>query len=162
MNLKKIKDSQRPLVDHLISLLSDEYLAWYAYEINCPFIIGDNRPDVQEFIKTAAEDELHDHASALLKRLHELQAQVPVVIPTPCSWNEYAQCIPAQSPLTLVEFISARIQDEKAAIAHYQEVIPIAESLADYTTRDILKHNLADEEDHLTQLNDLLIDLTHQ
>ena len=48
---------------------------------------------------------------------------------------------------------------ETKAIQQYQQVIELAESLKDYTTRDILKKILADEEQHLSEINDFIKDI---
>lgn len=163
MNLKerkRVTDSTETLVLELNSLLAEEFQAWYQYFVVAPFIAGSERPNIQEFFIDTAKDELDDHATKLINRINELGASC--VLATPESWKEYAK---AGFMVANNDVASQLILNQKAemdAIAHYQQVIELAESIKDYTTKDILKKILADEEQHLSELNEFINDIKIQ
>lgn len=149
---RQIADTTLSLSYELNSLLAEEYLQWYQYAVVIPFLYGNDRTSVQEFFKTAAEDELNDHAVALINRMNELN--IDCSLKSPKDWFDYAKGDYIITDYHIEPQLLANQTTEQQAIAHYQEVISLCEHLEDYTTRDILKHNLADEEQHLSELND--------
>ena len=161
MNLKQTKKHRitdsATLIVELNSLLAEEFQAWYQYYIVAPFLHGCDRESVQEFFQEAADDELNDHASKLLNRLNELN-QDCTVIPTPDSWKLAATSKFGVAPMDVMSQLSLNVKAEQEAIEHYQKVIVLAEQLQDHTTYDMLKEILADEEQHLSELNDFLKD----
>lgn len=158
-NLCKVADSPLSLRDELISLLAEEFQAWYQYKIVIPYITGDSRPDVKEFFEEAADDELNDHAEQLMKRIAELDL-VNSILPTPESWALAARAKFQTAPLDITSQLQINLTAEEEAIAHYHEVINMAESLQDFVTADILKKILADENEHKHSLEKLIQDLT--
>lgn len=154
---QKISDSTETIIAELNSLLAEEFQAWYQYYIVAPFLVGNERASIQEFFNETAKDELDDHATKLINRINELNA--PCVLATPESWKEMAVSKFMTGDYDVINQLNLNRQAEIDAIAHYQRVIEIAETIKDYTTRDILKEILADEEQHLSELNDFLKDL---
>lgn len=158
LNPKRITDSTDTLIYELNSLLAEEFQAWYQYFITAQYLFGNERTNIKEFFEEAADDELNDHAKKIINRLNELGVDCQLV--SPLTWSEYAKSKFVTADLSVKSQLEINKQSELEAIVHYQEVIEIAESLKDYTTRDILKKILADEEEHLSDLNDFIKDLT--
>lgn len=153
---QKIADSSG-LADELNSLLAEEFQAWYQYFIVQPFLVGNNRVEVQQFFEKAANDELLDHAKTLMNRMSELGCEC--TLKTPDSWKDYSELSIQAGSYGVEEQISLNKKLEIGAIEHYQRVIELAESLGDTTTIDILKKIKADEEQHLSVLNKFIKDV---
>ena len=168
MNLKNVKEqlpgqvkigdeAQATIIVELNSLLAEEFQAWYQYFIVAPFLVGDMRPEIQEFFIKTADDELNDHAQLLINRINELNGEC--LLKTPESWKQFAYADFLLAGLDVNSQLAINGEAEIKAIQHYQQVIELAESLKDYTTRDILKKILADEEQHLSEINDFIKDI---
>lgn len=168
MNLKNVKEqlpgqvkigdeAQATIIVELNSLLAEEFQAWYQYFIVAPFLVGDMRPEIQEFFIKTADDELNDHAQLLINRINELNGEC--LLKTPESWKHLADIDFLLAGLDVKSQLVINGEAETKAIQHYQQAIELAESLKDYTTRDILKKILADEEQHLSEINDFIKDI---
>lgn len=157
VSLKRISDSNDDLIYELNSLLAEEFQAWYQYYITYQFLVGNERTSVAEFFEETADDELNDHANSLIKRINELGSECLLL--TPDTWKEYSEAKFLTSDLSVGSQLEINKTAEESAIEHYQRVIELAESLKDYTTRDILKKILADEEEHLSEINDFINDI---
>lgn len=156
----KIADSEFiSLEGELNSLLAEEYQAWYQYWSVFQFLAGNERQSVQDKLIELGKDELDDHAAKLLNRISELN--MTCYLQTPESWKEYAKSefkVP-NNIHNIPEILSLNLNSELEAINHYQEVIDKALELKDYTTADLLKEILADEEEHRSVLQDFINDI---
>lgn len=147
------------LIQHLIKAVAEEVQAWYMYIAPAKFVTGLMSPDVAELFVKNGEDELNDHYDKLLKRLEQLGADVSPIMDlynlqnlTP---NKF---ITPQKPYDVIALLKDNIQAEQQAIATYTAIIQETEG-QDYVTCDIAKEILADEVEHLTDLESLLADL---
>lgn len=151
-----------PIQDLLIRAMADEIIAWWQYNSIREFLVGPEGEDVRRAFDKYGVDELMDHLNSILKRLNELGA-------TP----DRFYCLPSllgcatepQKPYagTAVGFnLTNNIKSEITAIRVYQELVQLAEEYQDYVTRDLAKHILSDEQEHLTELCDLYANVTGQ
>ena len=155
---QRISDAERSLEWELNSLLAEEYQAWYQYWSVYQFLRGKERSSIQLKFKEFALDELTDHAEKLLNRINELNFNCH--LSTPESWKDYAQSkFETVQTNDIRSFLALNVQSETDAIIHYRQVIGIADSINDVTTSELLKDILADEEEHLSDLQDFLNDL---
>lgn len=155
---KKIKDdlyiqveSQVTMEYWLNRLLADEFTAWYQYYIVEKFLLGDERPHIQETFKTNADDELNDHADKLLKRIHDLGYSTSWLT-TPKAWDEYATAAFVNPGISIDGALAMMVKAEETAIAAYSQAIVFAEQVGDVVSRDLFKNNLADEQEHMANL----------
>lgn len=150
----------------LVKKLSNAYLeeigAFYNYFTVIPFLCGQDRVNIQKFYEDAAKDELYDHAAWLLKRISELGGD-PVEVVNIANLNK-AQHIPNIPYVNSETFqidvfisIADNIQAEKDAIETYRDIEEYTRSI-DIVTNDKIKHILADEVEHLQELEDFACD----
>ena len=128
------------LISQLNAALSEEWLAYYQYWVGALVVEGAMRADVQGEFEEHAEEERR-HAQLLADRIIELEG-VPVLDPK--KWFELARCKYDAS--------------ERCAILRYQEIADFTNG-KDFTTCDIAKHILAEEEEHEQDLQDYLTDI---
>lgn len=150
-------NSGSDIVTELNSLLAEEFIAWYQYYVVIPFLSGPERESVANKFKELADDELEDHATKLINRLNELGYSCALT--TPDTWKDYAKMKASTAELRVDAQLALNIAAEEAAINHYTEVYNLATSLGDIVTADLLKEILADEQNHLSELNDFMKDL---
>lgn len=150
-------DKNDILLQELNSLYAEEIQAWYQYFVVKDFLVGNERDSVQKSFEVLADDELNDHAVKLLKRINELGGEVYAT--TLDSISEFALSEFKTSNIDVESQLGINIEAEEEAIEHYKEVIELAEDNQDYTTSELLKEILADEEEHLTELQEYLNDI---
>lgn len=150
-------DKNEILLQELNSLYAEEIQAWYQYFVVKDFLVGNERASVQKSFEVLADDELNDHAVKLLKRINELGGEVYAT--TLSSISEFALSEFKTSNIDVESQLGINIEAEEEAIEHYKEVIELAEDIQDYTTYELLKEILADEEEHLTELQEYLNDI---
>ena len=153
---------ESPIVHEIKSLYCEEINAFYQYWIVKEYLVGRERPSIAKKYEEYAMDELTDHAAKLLKRLSELNADMADMLNLYAN-NERAEAkyiLPAATFDTLTS-VQQNIQAEEGAIEHYRRVIQMTEDI-DPTTCQMLKEILADEEEHKSELNDFLMDITSQ
>ena len=131
------------LISQLNAALSEEWLAYYQYWVGALVVEGAMRADVQGEFEEHAEEERR-HAQLLADRIIELEG-VPVLDPK--KWFELARCK-----------YDAPQASERCAILRYQEIADFTNG-KDFTTCDIAKHILAEEEEHEQDLQDYLTDI---
>lgn len=143
------------LLSQLNAALSEEWLAWYQYWVGAQIAVGAMRSNVEkEFIEHA--DEEREHAQLITDRIIELEG-VPVLDPN--QWSQLARCkyeIPTS--FDVVDLLRQNVDSERCAILRYQEIAQFTEG-KDFTTCDMAKHILAEEEDHEQDLQDYLDDI---
>lgn len=143
------------LLSQLNAALSEEWLAYYQYWVGSLIVKGAMRADVQGEFEEHANEE-REHAQLLANRIIELEG-IPVLDPK--KWFELARC----KYLTPTEFdsvtlLNQNVASERCAILRYQEIANFTNGI-DFTTCDIAKHILAEEEDHEQDLQDYLDDI---
>lgn len=143
------------LLAQLNAALSEEWLAFYQYWIGAQVVEGAMRSDVQrEFNEHALEE--FAHAKMLADRIVQLEG-VPVL--DPMQWSILAKCkysIPLDTDVT--NLLKQNIAAERCAVIRYEEIASLCNNV-DYTTCDIAKRIMAEEEEHEQDLQDLLRDV---
>ncbi len=143
------------LLAQLNAALSEEWLAYYQYWIGAKVAEGAMRPDVQAEFEEHAGEELN-HAKLLVDRIIELEG-VPVLDPQ--KWFELARCkYDAPNDFDTVSLLKQNVAAERCAILRYQEIAEFTNG-KDFTTCDIAKHILSQEEEHEQDLQDYLTDI---
>ena len=145
----------KSLIDQLNAALSEEWLAYYQYWVGALIVEGAMRANVQSEFEEHAEEERH-HAQLIADRIIELEG-IPVLDPK--KWFELARC-KYESPTAFdsVSLLNQNVSSERCAILRYQQIADFTDG-KDYTTCDIAKHILAEEEDHEQDLQNYLNDI---
>lgn len=145
----------KSLIEQLNAALSEEWLAYYQYWVGALVVEGAMRTGVQGEFKEHAEEE-RQHAQLIADRIIELEG-TPVLDPK--QWFELARCkYDTPTQFDTVSLLNQNVASERCAILRYQEIAKFTEG-KDYTTCDIAKHILAEEEDHEQDLQDYLNDI---
>ncbi|CCZ10794.1 ferritin-like domain-containing protein [uncultured Culturomica sp.] len=143
------------LISQLNAALSEEWLAYYQYWVGALVVEGAMRPDVQREFEEHANEE-HQHARMIAKRIIELEG-VPVLDPQ--KWSGLARCkYDTPQDFGSVSLLKDNIASERCAILRYQEIADFTNG-KDFTTCDIVKKILAEEEEHEQDLQDYLTDI---
>ena len=144
------------LISQLNAALSEEWLAYYQYWVDALVVEGAMRADVQGEFEEHAEEE-RKHAQMLAKRIIELEG-VPVLDPQ--KWFELARCkYDSPQDFDSVSLLKDNVASERCAILRYQEIADFTDG-KDFTTCDVVKKILAEEEEHEQDLQDYLTDIT--
>lgn len=156
VNIIKEKLDVALLVQQLNKALAEEWLAFYQYWVGATVIQGNMRSNVQqEFMEHAQEE--YEHAQLIADRIVQLDG-TPLLHPK--QWFEFASC-PYDAPDGIFEvtrLLEQNINAERCAIARYRHIAQITDG-KDFTTCDIAKRILADEEEHLQDLQDFVADI---
>lgn len=150
-------------VNVVLSLLyraaAEEVQAYYQYILPAKFMVGPFRPDAEKLFVENAEDELNDHFDKILTRLSQFDASVEP-LSNLYSLNTVAvgKYIPPRSPYEVAQLLQDNIAAEKEAIKTYTELCKVCDGF-DYVTFNMSRSILADEEEHLTELEDLYNDV---
>lgn len=150
MNLKRLKDSL-DVASILISLYKEEIIAWYNYFRAIPFLTGEDSGKVSAEFAKIAEDELNDHAKNLLNRIKELGVVYNSSLEE-CK-DRFATLV---TPFDVQSQLQYNLEAEERAISHYGEAIDLLSKSSDKETVSLLKEILKDEEEHKTDLENLL------
>ena len=143
----------KSLIEQLNAALSEEWLAYYQYWVGALVVEGAMRTGVQGEFEEHAE---RQHAQLIADRIIELEG-TPVLDPK--QWFELARCkYDTPTQFDTVSLLNQNVASERCAILRYQEIAKFTEG-KDYTTCDIAKHILAEEEDHEQDLQDYLNDI---
>ena len=128
------------LIAQLNAALAEEWLAYYQYWVGALVVEGEEH----------AEEERR-HAQLLADRIIELEG-VPVLDPK--QWFELARCkYDTPQGFDSVSLLKDNVTSERCAILRYQEIADFTNG-KDFTTCDIAKHILAEEEEHEQDLQD--------
>ena len=143
------------LLDTLNAALSEEWLAYYQYWIGSLVVEGAMRADLQRELEEHAAEELA-HAKMLADRIIQLEG-TPVL--DPAQWLSLARCKYA-APLQndVLNILKQNIASERCAIVRYEEIASYTNGL-DFTTCDMAKKIMAEEEEHEQDLQDYLRDV---
>ena len=159
------------LINKLQDALAEEFNQWYMYTIVRPFLVGLERTNVVELYDTQAKDELEDHAYWLMERISQLGG-TPDLVLSPDMWNHVAThkyIIPEvihQNPdmnnitsgVDVVSSLYQNIAAEEGAIETYSNLELFTRD-RDVVTNTKIKEILADEQEHLQALKDLVADI---
>jgi len=143
------------LLGQLNAALSEEWLAFYQYWIGAQVVEGAMRSDVQrEFEEHAMEE--YAHAKLLADRIIQLEG-TPVL--DPMQWFTLARC-KYMTPLdcNVISVLKQNIAAERCAVKRYEEIATYTNNV-DFTTCDIAKRIMAEEEEHGQDLQDQLRDI---
>lgn len=152
--LKKKIDVEK-LVSILNEALAEEWLAYYQYWVGALIVKGAMRTGVQAEFEEHAKEEL-EHADMLAKRIIELEG-TPILDPQ--KFSELARCkylVPDQPDV--ISLLNQNVASERCAIQRYEEIANMTNGI-DYTTCDVAKYILAQEEEHEQDLQDYLDDI---
>ena len=149
----------KELVHKLQVAFAEEINAWYQYFVVIPFLHGKERKNIEDFYKTAAEDEYEDHAMWLLNRINEL-GHTPDEVLDMYNLNKLAahKFIKPNKEFDVKESLQQNIEAEKGAIETYIDLVNFTKGIDPVTHRK-MKQILADEQEHLTELNDFFADI---
>lgn len=143
------------LLGQLNAALSEEWLAFYQYWIGAQIVEGAMRSDVQREFEEHAMEEFA-HAKLLADRIIQLEGE-PVLDPS--QWSALARCkysVPLNADV--MSLLKQNIAAERCAIIRYEEIATLTNNV-DYTTCDIAKRIMAEEEEHEQDLQDQLRDI---
>ena len=168
-------ESNRVIVEKLKNALKEEFNAWYGYIVVRDWLVGNCRPEIVKLYEETAKDELEDHAYWIMQRLSELEATIEDITISPASWLTavHTYISPEWSPkyghqnilnndkqvIDVLDSLLQNVENEMGAIETYRDLIEVAQSFKDYTTEKKCKEILADEEEHLQLLQDMLDDI---
>ena len=143
------------LLGQLNAALSEEWLAFYQYWIGAQIVEGAMRSDVQREFEEHAMEEFK-HAKLVADRIIQLEG-TPVL--DPAQWTQLARC-KYTPPLNsdVINVLNQNIAAERCAIIRYEEIATLCNNV-DYTTCDIAKPIMAEEEEHEQDLQDLQRDI---
>lgn len=145
------------LVEQLNAALSEEWLAYYQYWVGALVVRGPQRAAIQDELNEHAQEELR-HANMLAARIIELDG-TPVLDPN--NWFNMARCkYDAPNDNGTMKILEQNIAGERCAIARYQNIASMTHGI-DFTTCDMVKQILREEEEHEQDLQDFVDDLTH-
>ena len=144
VNILKDKIDIVDLLAQLNAALSEEWLAFYQYWVGSFVVEGAMRGDVQrEFQEHAAEE--YNHAKLLADRIIELEGVPRCKYDAPVDFGSEI-------------LLKQNVESERCAIYRYQQIAEFTNGI-DFTTCDIAKHIMAEEEDHEQDLQDYLNDI---
>lgn len=152
----KEKINVNRVIELLNKALAEEWLAFYQYWIGAAVIRGAMRGDIQREFEQHAMEEF-GHAKLLVDRIIQLEG-TPLL--DPHRWFEYADCAYNQpeGDFDVTRLLLQNTASERCAIKRYQEIATYTDG-KDFTTCDLAKGILADEENHEQELNDFLDDV---
>ena len=143
----------------LETLVAEELLAWYQYWIPLNFMSGQDRKSIEDEFRKHADEELNDHAAKLLKRISELGGDASSLMKFEPKSLSNCQYIEPQVPYSTLQLVCDNIKAEKCAIEHYLALCDYTRE-KDPTTYELAVDILADEEEHLKDLEDFYQDIT--
>lgn len=159
------------LIDKLQIALAEEFNQWYMYTIVRPYLVGLERNEIVELYEEQAKDELEDHAYWLMERISQLGG-IPEMVLSPDMWNHVAThkyIVPVVSHqsadmnnlhtgIDIVTNLYQNITAEEDAIETYSDIELFTRD-RDVVTNKRIKEILADEQEHLQALKDLVADV---
>jgi bacterioferritin len=138
-------------IELLQGALATEIVCVLRYTMNAISVAGLNSKSVAaEFTEHAADEQLH--MQALAERIDQLGGD-PDFDPKTLSSRSATEYGHGG---TLVEMVEQNLVAERIAIEHYRDLIAYFQT-KDPTTRLMLEHILKDEEEHASDMHDLLV-----
>lgn len=169
-------DTNKLIVEKLKNALKEEFNAWYGYIVVRDWLVGNCRPEIVKLYEETAKDELEDHAYWLMQRISELNGTIEDITISPASWltADHTYISPKWSGkydkqdiidgenkqvIDVLDSLLQNVENEMGAIETYRDIIETAQLSKDYATESKCKEILADEEEHLQLLQDMLDDI---
>ena len=149
------------ILDKLYNAYREEIAAWYYYTSVSEFLCGPSRKDIEEFYEDAAKDEFEDHAKWILKRIAQLGGNpsfVTVFSALSSIAHPYVNPIVVDGNIMIQSSLEDCKQMEMGAIETYKDLEEITRNVDPVTNRKV-KAILADEEEHLQEIEDFLCDV---
>jgi bacterioferritin len=148
------KGDVKQTIDLLQTVVATELVCVLRYQMHAIAAEGIESKSVQAEFTDHAKSE-HKHMVAAAERINQLGG-VPNLDPEGLASRAATEYGDADN---LIEMIKENLIAERLVIEHYQEMIRhFADN--DPTTRIMLEHILAEEEDHASDMHDLLV--THE
>ena len=157
LKLKLGEEDYLRLISMLKDALAEELLAWYHYTICAPFLHGKRRPELVKFFKETAKDEFEDHACWLMERLQQLGSDVNDLL-DPASLNAIATHKYIMPSYETCQAVANNITAEKGAIETYTKLEEFTKD-RDIVTHSKIEEILADEQEHLQELEKVYRDM---
>ena len=155
LEILKNKIDVSKVLEQLNAALSEEWLSFYQYWIGALVAEGAMRAEIQKELQKHAEAE-YKHAKLVADRIIELEG-VPVL--NPKKWFELARCqYSAPDDFDVQKILFQNVIAERCAIKRYEDIASFTEGI-DFTTCNMAKFILAEEEDHEQDLQDYLDDI---
>lgn len=149
------------IISKLCNAYKEEIAAFYYYTTVAEFLCGPSRKDVEEFYEEAANDELNDHGKWILKRIAQLggcPSYVTVFTGLPNATHQYVNPIINNGNIDVYQSLNDCKKMELDAIETYRDLEEITRNIDPVTNRKV-KAILADEEEHLQELEDFICDV---
>ena len=150
------------LLTRLQNAFREEINAWYGYTIMGKFLIGPCREELEKFFETSAKDEFEDHAMWILERINQLNGTPnECLAPETLKNVDHGYIIPqnlVSGPMSTEDAVNINIDNERGAIETYEALEKFTRDVDPVTNKKI-KEIWADEEEHLSELNDFLGDI---
>lgn len=139
---------------------AEEVQAYYQYILPAKFLVGPLRPDIEKEFVENAKDELDDHFDKLLTRLNQIGADVtPIDSLDKLGSVAVGKYVAPEPPYDVSRLLMDNINAEKEAIQTYRLLCDYSKEF-DPVTHKMAKEILADEEEHLSDLQDLFADVS--
>lgn len=132
----------------LYTALGDELLAWWQYWTAANLARGNGRSDALPEFEEHAREEM-DHANKIMLRINELGGQPPN---DPGDWKQLANPWKPADTVSVPALIALTANAEREAIRYYSNCVRVLENTNDFTTCDLFKDLLEDEQKHLYDL----------
>ncbi len=143
------------LLSQLNAALSEEWLAHYQYWIGAQVIEGIMRSSIQKEFEEHAIEEAK-HAQWIAERIIQLEG-IPILDPS--QWTTLSRCkYDAPTNPDSIILLKQNMKAERCAIIRYHEIAEYTHGI-DYTTCDLAKRIMAEEEKHEQELQDFLRDI---
>lgn len=150
------------ILDKLYNAYKEEIATWYYYTTVSEFLCGPSRKNVAEFYEETAKDEFEDHAKWILKRISQLggnPSSVTVLSSLLSTTHQYINPIVAnENNISVLMSLNDAKQMELDAIETYRDLEEKTRNI-DVVTNKRIKEILADEEEHLQEIEDFLCDI---
>jgi len=141
----------RKTVEILQSVLATELVCWLRYSMHAISATGISSDSVKEEFAEHARDE-REHALEVAERINQLGGR-PNFNPEGLASRSASQYVEGNN---LVDMIRENLIAERIAVDHYRELIRYFGD-NDPSTRLMLEHILAKEEEHTNDMHDLLV-----
>ena len=133
--------------------LADELLAWYQYWTCFNSSMGKGRSDANPEFDQHAKEEM-EHANLIIERIKQLGG---VPFNNPCDWEKNGNPWEPVETRDVTKQLKLTINAESTAIKFYKNAILAVKNI-DSTTHRLFRKLLADEQEHLYDLQQLLIE----
>ena len=156
------EEYKQELLTLLQNAFREEVNAWYGYVLMSKFLVGQCRCELEKFFEETAEDEFEDHAMWILDRINQLNGTPDKCLsPATLMTTEHPYITPEQmssGPLSTSEAVKINIDNERGAIETYEQLEKFTRDVDPVTNKKI-KEIWADEEEHLSELEDFYNDI---